>query len=449
MTPAPIAGVDGEWLQQITTPSGTTHFVRALSYVEGDVLGDVSLQTPALHDSLGRRLATLDRALVGFDHSGARRPLPWDLRLAGAMRPYLSDVADAPRRAALTAFLDRFEAEVRPALETLRAQVVHNDWNDFNVLVASGPDGEPRVVTAIDYGDMIHAPLVCDVAIALAYALMGKARPWEVACRVVSGYHAVNPLTDEEVVSLPDLVRARLTMSVLMSAHQHRLRPDNDYLRVSEDGAWTLLGQLDRLPRQWLVARLRHACGLPLSEAAPRTSPDVAPWRFLFGTPPPALERLDAGIAAAALDRPSGATLPDAIEPAHGRIGVTAWAVARWCDDAERAVRDRAYDGPASVPLGVDIASDAPIPLHAVSDAVVHALGPPDAQGCVESILLGQRLAERDVFAGRAILEVELGGRRIGDERLEAHPIAVRDQEVRLGAAKQVDVAKASASFVR
>ena len=65
-----------------------------------------------------------------------------------------------------------------PRLAALRAQVIHNDYHLYNVLVA--PDDQARIVTGIiDFGDMVHAPLVGEVATAAAFHMAGSADPFE------------------------------------------------------------------------------------------------------------------------------------------------------------------------------------------------------------------------------------------------------------------------------
>ena len=62
--------------------------------------------------SLGRTVARVDRALADFEHPAMRRPHRWDLRNAG-----------------------EFGIAV-PELDHLPHQVIHNDANEHNVLVA-------------------------------------------------------------------------------------------------------------------------------------------------------------------------------------------------------------------------------------------------------------------------------------------------------------------------
>ena len=74
----------------------------------------------------------------------------------------LESLVEVRRRALAQAFMTRFTDHVLPRLASLRAQVIHNDYHLYNVLVA--PDDQARITGIIDFGDMLHAPLVGEVA---------------------------------------------------------------------------------------------------------------------------------------------------------------------------------------------------------------------------------------------------------------------------------------------
>jgi Ser/Thr protein kinase RdoA (MazF antagonist) len=92
--------------------------------------------------------------------------------------------------------------------------VIHNDANDYNVLVE--PDGKwrNRVSGVIDFGDMVFSYTIGEVAIACAYAMLNKADPLAAAASIVAGYHQNRPLAEQELDVLFDLICMRLCMSV-------------------------------------------------------------------------------------------------------------------------------------------------------------------------------------------------------------------------------------------
>jgi 4-aminobutyrate aminotransferase-like enzyme len=119
------------------------------------------------------------------------------------------------------------------------------------------------VTGVIDFGDMVYSQTVNEVAIACAYAMLDKADPLAAAKWVVGGYHQVNPLTGRELTVLFDLICMRLCMSVCHCAHQSRQEPKNEYLRISQKPAWTLLRRLADVHPRLACYSFRHACGLP------------------------------------------------------------------------------------------------------------------------------------------------------------------------------------------
>jgi 4-aminobutyrate aminotransferase-like enzyme len=214
--------------------------------------------------SLGRFLGDIDRALEDFDHPATRRDFHWDLKNASdVINKNIDKIDEQKKRAMVKRFLNRFQSEIEPKLPTLRTSVVHNDGNDYNVLVE--PDGHwhHKVSGVIDFGDMVHTYTVSEVAIACAYAMMDKADPLTTAMVVVAGYHEIYPLTEQELSVLFDLICMRLCMSVCHCANQWQLEPDNDYLRISEKPAWALLDKLAGIHPRLAHYVLRHVCGLP------------------------------------------------------------------------------------------------------------------------------------------------------------------------------------------
>jgi hydroxylysine kinase len=60
---------------------------------------------------------------------------------------------------------------------------------------------------------------------------------------------------------LTDLVRTRLVTSLLIGAYRATLFPENrDYLLISYRSARNFLVNLDRLPAEAALARIRAAC---------------------------------------------------------------------------------------------------------------------------------------------------------------------------------------------
>jgi murein DD-endopeptidase MepM/ murein hydrolase activator NlpD len=155
-----------------------------------------------------------------------------------------------------------------PIASNLRTSVVHNDANDYNVLVSDDRAGQKTVAGIIDFGDMLHTYTASEVAVAAAYAMLDKTDPLAAAAEIVAGYHEVFPLTELELEALYTLICMRLAVSVTNSALQQKLHPDNKYLLVSERPAWALLEKLSSVDPSLPLYLFRHACGL---EPCPQT----------------------------------------------------------------------------------------------------------------------------------------------------------------------------------
>ena len=251
----------GEMTGVVEGPGGATHMVRLLSYMPGVVLNEVA-HPPALLRNLGATVARLDLALRGFFHPAAGHVLLWDLRRAPEMRHNTSVIANAEVRERVERVLDHSTAEVLPRLEGLRGQIIHNDANSSNVLVAE--DDPERIAGIIDFGDMIHGPLVFDLAVAAADVAAGKDDPVAAICEVAAGYDAVLPLEAEEIDLLYDLVLARLASEILICTWRI-VNPTGptDFLIGLIEVVRPALDRLCTAGRAGARDRLRAACQFP------------------------------------------------------------------------------------------------------------------------------------------------------------------------------------------
>jgi 4-aminobutyrate aminotransferase-like enzyme/Ser/Thr protein kinase RdoA (MazF antagonist) len=239
------------------------HYVRLLTFVPGKVLAETRPHTPELLDSLGSMLGNMDCALQDFTHPAAHRTLKWDLQHALWIRDYLQYIDQPERRTIVERFLAQFESQALPLLPKLRMGIIHNDANDYNVLVDDTVEGTRRVISVVDFGDMVYTHTVCELAIACAYAMLSKADPVAAATHIVSGYHKAFPLSESEIEALYPLICARLCISVVNSAYQQKVEPQNAYLTISEQPAWSLLEQLVDVHPRLAHYTFRHACHLP------------------------------------------------------------------------------------------------------------------------------------------------------------------------------------------
>ena len=250
---------------QATDAAGASHLVRACTFMPGTASIDpLELDGDALFD-YGIMVAKLGRALRSFFDPSAGRVLLWDVQHALDLRPLADAIDDPAHRALVDGVLDRFEAEVLPRWSSLRSQVIHGDVTLDNALV----DDRGRISGIIDFGDMSHSALVCDVSAALESLLAGRepAAMVPLAMRFIDGYRSVTPLEPEELLVLPDLLSTRLVTVAVLFGWRAKRHPDNAYLRGWEDRLWPLLTFLEADGRDLLRARLRAEQG-PVDDPA-------------------------------------------------------------------------------------------------------------------------------------------------------------------------------------
>jgi 4-aminobutyrate aminotransferase-like enzyme/Ser/Thr protein kinase RdoA (MazF antagonist) len=246
-----------EDIAKIKGQNGEEHFVRLLTWLDGVCLANVKTHDRKLLSSLGRALGQMDAALADFSHPAAQRSFYWDLGHANIARELVELLPEA-RRALVGRFFDEWE---KIEWGRLRFSVIHNDANDYNILVN---EAEHRVTAILDYGDVVYTAAVCELAVALAYVMLDKPDPIGAAAQAVAAYHETYPLTEPEIDVLFTLAVTRLCSSVCYAAKQTRDAPDNEYLNISNAPAWALLEKLSNVPIEWPTRVFRYACGLPV-----------------------------------------------------------------------------------------------------------------------------------------------------------------------------------------
>jgi len=240
----------------------TRHVVRLVSYLPGRVLADVS-STPSLMGSIGRSLAYLDMALSDFEYDDDQQPLLWDMQRAAGLLPLTRHIPDGALRQAVLTCFDDFLQVAEPQFASLRHQVIHNDVNPGNVLVE---EKDPESVAGIiDFGDMLRAPLVVELAIAASYLRCDDADALAYIAAFIAAYDRISPLEDVEIDLLYHLLRTRLATTLTMLYWRLAVKGnDDDYAQESlqnESGADRFLARINAITSQAFSDRLRQECG--------------------------------------------------------------------------------------------------------------------------------------------------------------------------------------------
>jgi len=276
----------GRDYKSIADENGTGRLMWVLSFINGTLYSRFTPRCEALNHALGEQLGKLHRALSGFEHPHLHRQFTWNLMQADWIVEHLHCFAESGRSKLLASILDNFQ-KLKPQLERLPVVAIHNDVNDNNIVVHQVLSQAPEIAGIIDFGDMCAAPRICDLAIAAAYVVLDCAEPGRALAALVRGFHQQQALSDEEVELLIPLMRLRLAVSVVTSTRLSADRPDDPYLLVSQAPAWRFLES--DIEAQWLVERVRLACGLPVVPGAQRIIDFLAAQcgRFysMFGVP--------------------------------------------------------------------------------------------------------------------------------------------------------------------
>lgn len=235
---------------------GKKYYLRILSFLEGNFWIDKSNKSIGLYSELGRFMGTMDKSLQDFSHTAMHRHYTWDISTASDANEKLKYIKNHERRRIASYFLLQFDMEVLPQLHSLRHAYIHNDANDYNVMV-----DETTVTGLIDFGDMVYTALINNVAVACTYAMLANEDPLTTASLVVKGYHESYPLTIQELDVLYYLIAGRLCISVTQSAFNGSLDTNNEHHFITEKPAWDLLYQLIKINPIKAQDTFRKACG--------------------------------------------------------------------------------------------------------------------------------------------------------------------------------------------
>ena len=239
---------------------GITLALRMVTFLPGSTI-ELGVSSEPLRRSVSAVLARMGFALRGLFDPAAGRQLLWDLTHLLSLRSKLHFLPSEQRPAVERCF-DTFEEVVAPRLPHLRAQIIHNDFNPDNMLV--DPEYPDRLSGIIDFGDMVHAPLIIDLAVAAGYQILGQENPVEIFAGMASAYHAVCPLEAEEVDVLPILAVSRLAQSLVIGEWRAQLHPDNtEYILGYHPQIWETMQRLNDLDLPALGGAVREACGIP------------------------------------------------------------------------------------------------------------------------------------------------------------------------------------------
>jgi 4-aminobutyrate aminotransferase-like enzyme len=205
--------------------------LRMTTFLPGMSARGTSLDHVALH-CVGDVLARLDEALSHVDLDLPVRATNWDILRAGELlTDVIPDLAPAGGEVRTWAMvLERFVVTTLPQLEALPTQLIHNDLNGSNLLLDAATG---QVTGLLDFGDVVVAPSVVDLAVAAAYLVDDSSEDNLIGSlsALVAGYRSRTPLSPDEVALVPEIMMARHAMALALN-HARAATSDNpDYIR--------------------------------------------------------------------------------------------------------------------------------------------------------------------------------------------------------------------------
>ncbi len=144
------------------------------------------------------------------------RDIAWDLaNCKPAILSAFHHLKDAERRDIINHYLNIYDSSVTPVVLKLRKSVIHSDPNDWNVL---GDVTSMACTGIIDFGDCVFSHTVNNIAIAIAYIMLKKENPLDIASSILKAYHKTFPLEDVELQLVLILACMRLCVSAVLGA---------------------------------------------------------------------------------------------------------------------------------------------------------------------------------------------------------------------------------------
>lgn len=253
------AKTNGESILSIKDSANQTCLFRVITFLEGTLWANArDTKDIQLCSSLGEALAKVDHLLAETNEPASYRYLQWDMRYSNSVvRKYCDCIVESDKASLISDILTSYETRVLPLYGELPCQLIHNDANDYNLLI---DQDRQRVSGLFDFGDMVHSFRVAEIAIAAAYALMNKENIEELLKAIVTAYHRRNPLNQNELKVLFLMIQMRLAVSLSISSYQYTQTPENEYLLISQEGAWALLEKMASIDELSLTMQLCSLC---------------------------------------------------------------------------------------------------------------------------------------------------------------------------------------------
>jgi len=214
IVPRTVETLNGADVAYISGEQGIQHCLRVMTWVDGAAIDPEKPIAQALLAAVASNQALVAKALKDFEHPAADHFMAWDIKRALVSNPSVQAKVDQDALELARPYLERFTADALPKLGGLRQQVIHGDGHSGNILQAE--DSQNTVAGLIDFGDMVRAPLVQDLAVTIAsFSRLGDGSI-DNALIQLEAWHREYPLEPAEIDLLYDLICLRLVTALFL-----------------------------------------------------------------------------------------------------------------------------------------------------------------------------------------------------------------------------------------
>jgi Ser/Thr protein kinase RdoA (MazF antagonist) len=236
---------------------GEQYLLRLLTWIDGELMATVEEHPRDLLRQLGRVAAEITYAMEGLVQPAGVSAHHWLVtRSLEAIEDSLDAVTDPECRQGVVT-IQRWFQSASEVFDRLPAATVHQDLNDFNVLVTVQGSGEARIAGVLDFNDTVTTIRVAELAVAGAYAMLRKADPIAAFCEVVSGYREVIEMTDEELDVVFPLAAARLCVNAATWTKRTSLQTHR-YGEARKQATWPTVLQIAKADPAEVASRIRQ-----------------------------------------------------------------------------------------------------------------------------------------------------------------------------------------------
>lgn len=169
----------------------------------------------------------------------------WDLQNICMIEKYIDAkyLGSKDREELIFSVYKSYMSTVPAALRNSNKQVIHNDVNNYNIIVFTD-----QAFSIIDFGDMSYSYCIFEIAIFMADIILtqfkrGTGNHFDCATNVLKGYQSVFPLSRSELELLYWCIGARFAQLVVIGSVKLFMDPKNTYVMANEIHIWDLLPQ--------------------------------------------------------------------------------------------------------------------------------------------------------------------------------------------------------------